>query len=50
MQRGNISGLSRWERQPVQRGVGQWCERLAGLAASAPAVRGREEEQEEDLH
>lgn len=30
--------------------VGQWCEGLAILAASAPAARGREEEQEEDLH
>lgn len=30
--------------------AGQWCEGLAILAASAPAARGREEEQEEDLH
>lgn len=50
--RGEILGFSTWEGQPVQQGVGQWCdcECLASSAASAPAARGREEEQEEDLH
>lgn len=33
---GIILGLSTWEGQ---RGVGQWCERLASLAAWAPAAR-----------
>lgn len=31
-----ILGLSTWEGQ---RGVGQWCEHLASLAAWAPAAR-----------
>lgn len=36
---GKILGLSTWEGQPVQQGVGQWRECLASLAASAPAAR-----------